>query len=206
MSVLFLFFTGALVGQQEKRSGASPNIIIFIADDVSASDLGAYGNSYVQTPNIDKLAENGVRFNNAILTTSSCSPSRIRSIITGRYPHNTGAAELHTQPEVAFETIASELQDRGYYTGQAGKWHMGDLIRQGFHKIFEGKVNGDGGEDKCIPSLEMSDKDKPFFFLFASLDAQGLAPGGAPPCGKPSGIFGRVLLQVQPEFYEGRDI
>src|SRR5690606_8993963 len=67
-----------------------PNVIVFMADDVSWNDFGCYGNSFVQTPNIDKLASNGIRFNNAILTASSCSPSRV-SIMTGRYPHNTGA-------------------------------------------------------------------------------------------------------------------
>jgi arylsulfatase A-like enzyme len=169
--ISLLLCSGSILGQQKRLTSAGPNVIIFIADDVSASDLGPYGNAFVETPNIDNLAENGVRFDNAILTTSSCSPSRI-SIITGRYPHNTGAAELHTQPEIDFETIASELQDSGYYTGQAGKWHMGDLIKQGFHKIFEGIAeNGDGGEDMWIPSLQMRDKDKPFFFWFASHDA-----------------------------------
>ena len=56
-------------------------------------------NEYVQSPNIDLLAKDGIIFKNAYLTTSSCSPSR-NSIITGRYPHNTGAAELHTMPPI----------------------------------------------------------------------------------------------------------
>ncbi|WP_341837127.1 sulfatase-like hydrolase/transferase [Chitinophaga pollutisoli] len=72
-----------------------PNIVIFIADDVSYNDLGCMGHPIIKTPEIDKLAKNGLRFSNAYLTTSSCSPSRA-SILTGRYPHNTGAAELHT--------------------------------------------------------------------------------------------------------------
>src|SRR4051812_29147741 len=74
---------------------ARPNIIFIIADDVSDDDLGCYGNKDVRTPNIDRIAREGLRFTNFYLTTSSCSPSRT-SIITGRYPHNTGAAELHT--------------------------------------------------------------------------------------------------------------
>ncbi len=168
--VLLLFQSNDSIGQDENRNKpASPNIIIFIADDVSVNDIGAYGNPYVQTPNIDYLAKNGMKFNNAILTTSSCSPSRI-SIITGRYPHNTGAAELHTQPEINFESIASKLKDNGYYTGQAGKWHMGELLKNGFNQIFE-VGNGDGGEDMWIPSLEKRVRNKPFFFWFASHDA-----------------------------------
>src|SRR5690606_9806228 len=72
-----------------------PNIILFIADDVGWNDFGCYGNKDVSTPNIDRIAKAGLRFDNAYLTTSSCSPSRC-SIISGRYPHNTGAVELHT--------------------------------------------------------------------------------------------------------------
>lgn len=171
MSVCFLFYTGASIGQQERLPRAEPNIIVFIADDVSVNDLGAYGNTFVQTPNIDDLARNGLKFNNVFLTTSSCSPSRI-SIMMGRYPHNTGAAELHTEPSVAFESISSELKENGYYTGQAGKWHMGKLLKKGFDQIYEkGTENGDGGEDMWIPSLKERDKEKPFFFWFASYDA-----------------------------------
>lgn len=167
-----IVFPHRIQAQDDERIKDSvPNIIIFIADDVSWNDFGCYGNNVVQTPNIDQLASNGLRFNNAILTASSCSPSRI-SIMTGRYPHNTGAAELHTEPKMDFESIGSMLRNNGYYTGQAGKWHMGDLLRKGFHKIYEKlEENGAGGEDKWIPSLGERDRDKPFFFWFAAYDA-----------------------------------
>lgn len=148
-----------------------PNIVILVADDVSWNDLGCYGNTFAESPNIDKLAAGGMKFNIAILTASSCSPSRI-SIITGRYPHNTDAAELHTELKVDFGSLASRLRDNGYYTGQAGKWHMGELLRLGFNRIYDnGKQNGDGGENMWIPSLRERDQDKPFFFWFASYDA-----------------------------------
>lgn len=175
--VLPIFLSILLLSFCEKSSGQGnsteikPNVIIFIADDVSVNDLGSYGNSFVQTPNIDFLARNGVQFNNAILTSSSCSPSRI-SIMTGRYPHNTGAAELHTEPRIRFESIASQLKADGYYTGSAGKWHMGELLKSGFDQIYEDQTeNGDGGEDKWIPSLRERDRNRPFFFWFASYDA-----------------------------------
>lgn len=99
------------------------NFIIFIADDVSWDDLGAYGNTEVYTPNIDRIAQEGMIFHNTFLTASSCSPSRI-SIMTGRYPHNTGAAELHTEPSQALPSMASMLQAGGYYTAAAG-WRSG---------------------------------------------------------------------------------
>lgn len=150
---------------------SQPNIVVFIADDVTWNDLGCYGNEVVRTPNIDRIASQGVRFTNAFLTISSCSPSRI-SIITGRYPHNTGAAELHTEPSVDFMTLPRLLKENGYYTGQAGKWHMGELIKSGFDTTHLGlNVNGDGGEDHWLQSLRERDMEKPFFFWFDPYDA-----------------------------------
>ena len=174
-SNIILFLLGAnimflSVACAQKVQNQNPNVVVLIADDVSWNDLGCYGSKVAKTPNIDKLASDGMQFNNAILTTSSCSPSRI-SIMTGRYPHNTGAAELHSEPTIEFASIASKLKENGYYTGQAGKWHMGELLKKGYNKIYEGKQNGDGGEDLWIPSLKERDKNKPFFFWFASYDA-----------------------------------
>lgn len=84
------------IGMHFKQPSQRPNIIFIIGDDISAEDIGAYGNKAIRTPNIDNLAKNGLKFDRMFLTASSCSPSR-SSILTGRYPHNTGAAELHTQ-------------------------------------------------------------------------------------------------------------
>src|SRR5690606_5640459 len=64
------------------------------------------------------------------------------------------------------------LQTDGYFTGQAGKWHLGDAARKGFDVIYDkGKENGLGGEDKWIPLLQERPRDKPFFMWFASYDA-----------------------------------
>ncbi len=168
---LLLLVIGCQILKSQSPKTETPNVVIFIADDVSWNDFGCYGNPDAQTPNIDQLAGNGMRFTNAILTTSSCSPSRI-SIITGRYPHNTGAAELHTEPKRDFESIASVLKNKGYYVGQAGKWHMGELLRKGFDSIHDkGADNGDGGENMWLPSVKERDKSKPFFFWFAAYDA-----------------------------------
>ena len=172
VSVFFLLLSSeAAAGQQSRLTGSGPNIIVLIADDVSWNDVSCYGSTFAETPNIDKLAAGGMKFNNAILTASSCSPSRI-SIMTGRYPHKTGAAELHTEPKIDFGSLASRLKDYGYYTGQAGKWRMGELLRKGFDRIYDnGKQNGDGGENVWVPSLRERDQDKPFFFWLASYDA-----------------------------------
>ncbi|HYW79274.1 MAG TPA: sulfatase-like hydrolase/transferase [Thermoguttaceae bacterium] len=70
------------------------NIVIFIADDMAWDDCGAYGHPHIRTPHIDSLTRDGLRFDRAYLTCSSCSPRRC-SILTGRYPHSVGAGELH---------------------------------------------------------------------------------------------------------------
>ena len=161
------------INAQEK-----PNIVFIIADDVGWNDVGCYGNNVVKTPNIDKLAKEGLQFNNAFLTASSCSPSRC-SIISGKYPHSNGAAELHTplpDKEIPFPLL---LRDNGYYTAQAGKWHMGPSVYRAFDRYTDnnGYNNGDGGEANWIRFMKERPKDKPFFFWFASYDAH--RPWGA---------------------------
>ena len=73
---------------------SKPNFVVIIADDLGANDLGVFGHPVVKTPNIDQLARTGIQFNNAFLTTSSCTASRA-SILTGLYPHSSGAPNLH---------------------------------------------------------------------------------------------------------------
>lgn len=158
-------------GQKEKENFSSPNMIVFIADDVSWDDLGCYGNNQVHTPNIDALAREGVVFDNAYLTTSSCSPSR-NSIITGRYPHNTGAAELHSMPPIEMISLPEVLKSEGYYTVQAGKFHMGDYAKRGFDQVHEDrKINGPGGEAYWDQLVDDLPKNQPFFMWLAAYDA-----------------------------------
>jgi N-sulfoglucosamine sulfohydrolase len=113
----------------------------------------------------------GIRFTNFYLTASSCSPSR-NSIITGRYPHNTGAAELHTQPPVEMVSFPEILKNNGYHTVSSGKFHMGEYARRGFDVIHE-KVSevGNGGEEKWMAAITERPKNKPFFMWFAAHDA-----------------------------------
>jgi len=146
-----------------------PNVVLIIADDVSP-DFTCF-NGQVHTPNIDQLAEHGVRFENAYVTASSCSPSR-NSIITGRYPHNTGAPELHMDlPEGQF-LFPSELKRNGYYCAQYGKWHMGEHAKEAFDIVQEVHYPNDPtGAEGWVPLLQNRPKDKPFFMWFASFDA-----------------------------------
>ena len=156
----------------EGKDGELPNVILFIADDVSWDDFGCYGNPDVQTPHIDALARDGVRFSNAYLTASSCSPSR-NSILLGRYPHNTGAAELHAAPPSNDVTsFPKVLKDAGYYTVASGKYHQGDYCLEAFDVIsrdYEEITNS--GEGMWLQNMRERPRERPFFMWFAALDA-----------------------------------
>ena len=163
LSVLLLF---SAIGIQ---ATVRPNIVLIIGDDISP-DFSCFGGQ-VRTPNIDKLAGTGVRFTNAYVTASSCSPSRC-SIITGRYPHNTGAPELHMDlPEGQF-LFPLALKEAGYYCAQYGKFHMGEYARQAFDVVkdvpYPEDITGAAGWVEC---LEERPSGKPFFMWFAAYDA-----------------------------------
>ena len=123
-----------------------PNVIFIIADDLGYSDIAAYGSSFYETPNIDKLASNATRFTNGYANCPVCSPSRA-SFQTGKYPVNTGITdwikgrkvEVGTTPndrwivpeteynmKLSETTIAEALKQQGYNTAFLGKWHLGE--------------------------------------------------------------------------------
>jgi arylsulfatase A-like enzyme len=144
-----------------------PNFLVFIADDHGEGDLGCYGHPVLRTPNIDRLAKEGLRFDRAFLTISSCSPSR-SSILTGRYPHSTGAEDLHQPLPADQKTVARYLRAAGYHTMAAGKWHLGPHEKANWDRILECQ-----GKDTAASALKLlaeRPKDKPFFFWVASVD------------------------------------
>lgn len=160
LAALSLFCASATAAEK-------PNFIIIIGDDVGWNDVGPYGHPHVKTPNLDRMATAGMRFDAAFLTCSSCSPSRC-SIMTGRYPHSTGAAELHMPLPADQVVFAGLLKEAGYYTGSAGKWHLGKPAEKNFDRIMGG---GPSGCENWEKMLRERPQDKPFFFWFASFDA-----------------------------------
>ncbi|MGB7345124.1 MAG: sulfatase, partial [Pirellulaceae bacterium] len=168
LTTLLLFVAGSTAIASDQGNATRPNFILFITDDISQEDFGCYGNAAASTPNLDQMAAEGMRFTNAYLTCSSCSPSRC-SLITSRYPHNTGACELHTELPEGHFLFPKALQDAGYYTALSGKHHMGKKVDHAFDKISKGK--GPGKEEDWVTMLQERPKDKPFFFWFASTDA-----------------------------------
>jgi len=117
-----------------QQPDARPNILMLYADDLDPSALGFMGNSFVQTPNIDRLAERGVAFRNAFATTATCVTSR-GNMMTGRYAARTGIyfdefEELSA--EQAAMTFPRQLHENGYHTGYVGKWHLGEVPERMF--------------------------------------------------------------------------
>ena len=165
------------------QTNARPNIILFIADDMAWEDSGAFGNPNVGTPNIDRLAREGLRFTSAFVSISSCSPSR-SSMITGRYPHNTDAEQLHWPLPAEQVTFVEKLKAAGYWTAASGKWHLGAAVKDRFNVVDDPGESGfqtdpktgkmlaadDSGAAGWIPVLQQRPKDKPFFLWFAALD------------------------------------
>jgi len=106
-----------------------PNFVVIFADDLGYGDLGAYGSTTIRTPNLDRMAAEGMRFTDFYAAAPFCSPSRA-SLLTGRYPVRAGVpyvlfpTELTGLPPAEI-TIAEILSDEGYATAAIGKWHLG---------------------------------------------------------------------------------
>lgn len=138
---VFVFLTlGSCTGGDKKQAAANeeqtqPNVIVILADDMGFSDLSCFG-SEISTPNIDKLADNGIRFTQ-MYNGARCCPTRA-SLLTGIYPHQAGMGGMITKNGKGTEgpyqgylsrnsvTIAEVLKQANYYTVASGKWHVGE--------------------------------------------------------------------------------
>lgn len=108
-----------------------PNLLFVFADQMRAQDCGFMGNRQIRTPNMDRMAAEGVVFENAVSTCPVCTPYRA-SLLTGRYPLTCRTAMNDVRMPVEELTIAEVLRDAGYQTGYIGKWHLDGPYRGGF--------------------------------------------------------------------------
>lgn len=119
---------------QTNNSAVPPNIVFVFADDMGYGDLGCYGTTDIETPNIDRIAQNGIKFTEFYSVSPVCSPSRY-GLMTGRYPVRDGIQggvffpESWTGMDTSEVTMAQLLRQQGYATGIIGKWHLGHRQR-----------------------------------------------------------------------------
>lgn len=124
LGTLFLALAAGL------STASPPNILLIFADDLGYGDLGSYGHPSSTTPNLDQLAEGGLRFTDFYVPVSLCTPSRA-ALLTGRLPVRSGMYPGVLGPSSQWGlpleevTLAEVLAARGYLTGMAGKWHLG---------------------------------------------------------------------------------
>jgi arylsulfatase A-like enzyme len=165
-----------------------PNILFIMSDDHAAHAMSCYGSRINQTPNLDRIAEGGLRFDNCFVTNSICTPSRA-AILTGTYNHVNCVTTLATHIDNRLPNVAKHLQHGGYQTAMVGKWHLGQgpqhcptgfdywnvlpgqgayhdpvMIENGEEKQFDGYVT-DIITDKSIDWLDQREADKPFFLM-----------------------------------------
>jgi arylsulfatase A-like enzyme len=138
----------ATQGTKEATKVAKPNILLLVGDDIGWGDIGCYGSTQIPTPNLDRLAKEGMRFSSGYATAALCSPSRA-ALLTGRYQqrnsleNNRTAESKESGLDLNLKTIADVLGGAGYATGLIGKWHLGvglnkeyTPLRRGFQEFF----------------------------------------------------------------------
>jgi arylsulfatase A-like enzyme len=176
---LFLCAVAAPVAADDR-----PNIVFIMSDDHAAHAISAYGSRVNRTPNIDRLAREGMRLDNVFVTNSICTPSRA-AILTGQYSHVNGVT-VFNRFDSSRMTVARLLQKGGYYTGMVGKWHLGSdpagfdrweiLPGQGAYAnpvfytatgetTYTGRYVTDVITDLAIDFIEKRPRNQPFFLM-----------------------------------------
>jgi len=165
-----------------------PNILYIMSDDHAAHAMSCYGSRINETPNLDRIAREGMRFDNCFCTNSICTPSRA-TILTGTWNHVNGVTTLATHMDNRLLTFPKLLRRQGYQTAVIGKWHLGRgpahepagfdywnvlpgqglyydpiMIEQGEEKRFQGYVT-DLITEFCLEWLEQRDPSRPFCLL-----------------------------------------
>jgi len=155
--------TTAMVSSQCGFSGAynngrPPNVVLILADDLGWAELGCYGNSFNETPNLDKLARQGMRFTDAYAAAPVCSPYRA-ALMSGQFPARIGVTD-YLRPDTDWRlpdemiTLPELFKKAGYATGMTGKWHLSGYSddgvksgpgKHGFDKVMISEQTGIGG-------------------------------------------------------------
>ena len=170
--------------RQEPDAAEQPNIIFIMSDDHANKAISTYDSTLINTPNIDRLAQEGMLFTNANVTNSLCAPSRA-VMLTGKYSHENGLRDNRDTFNGDQMTWIKLLQKEGYFTSIVGKWHLKTqpqgfdywdvLVGQGHYYNPRFSRNGDTTQvtgyvtdlimDKALTQLKQRDPSQPFAML-----------------------------------------
>lgn len=217
---LFLILTSFQNNPEPEPARKRPNIVFIFSDDHAYQAIGAYGNKFAQTPNIDRIAAEGAIFQNFLVTNSICGPSRA-ALITGKYSHKNGFKTNRDRFDMSQQLFSRLLKQADYQTAWIGKWHLVNLPGDSFDywNILPGQgfyynpsfinMNNDTARvdgyvtdvitDLTTDWLDKRDPDKPFFLVIGEKathrpwepDLQDL------------GAYDHIDFPLPPTFYDG---
>ena len=183
-SFIYIIFCSTFFISCESKVSEHPNIIFIMSDDHSEAAISAYGSNLISTPNIDRIANEGAKFNNSFVTNSICAPSRA-VLLTGKYSHLNGVLDNNQIFDGEQETFPKILQEAGYETSMIGKWHLKSKptgfdnwkVLKGQGEYYNPLIIDESGEknilgyvtdvitDLAIETLDNRDQKKPFAML-----------------------------------------
>jgi arylsulfatase A-like enzyme len=184
LSLLLLFFIASVSVAQTRNTVRKPNIIFIMSDDHAYQALSAYGSKLISTPNIDRIAKEGMLMKEAAVTNSVCSPSRA-VILTGKYSHMNGMKDNGTYFNGTQQTLPKIFRQHGYRTAIVGKWHLFStptgfdhwnilpdqgnyynpkFIKDGKDTVYHGYVT-DVITDMALSWMDKNKDEAPFFLM-----------------------------------------
>lgn len=189
-------------GQQAAgKKARQPNIVLILGDDLTFRDISPYGNSQVHTPNIARLAQEGMCLDNMFTATAMCAPSR-QQLYTGMYPVRNGAYPNHSQVYPGTKSVAHHLQALGYNTALLGKKHYNPMSAFPF-QYLGGRDHDDGtGQDIDLQLAErfiQGSKDKPYLLVVTSNQPHGPLNRGQ------ASAYPIDKIKVPPHFVDNRE-
>ena len=162
------FAVSCAILAEANGESAAPNVILFLADDQTWFDSGTYGNPDLPTPNIDRLAREGMRFDHAFTGTPMCAPTR-QQLYTGLYPVRSGAYPNHSVVSDGTRSLVHHFQDLGYRVGLMGKRHFGPQESFPFEQIrSRGGPSSEGFDLKAAQKFIQRDPGQPYFLVIAA--------------------------------------
>ncbi len=168
----FLLLISLVISHIASAKTQQPNIILFVSDDHGIDALGCYGNPVIKTPNMDRLAKEGVRFTNAYCTSASCAASR-SVILTGKYGHATGSyGHVHDYHHFStydhVKSLPVLLSEKGYHTARIGKYHVAPKSVYKFETTYQANPRNTVEMAKACQATIAG--DRPFFLYFCPDD------------------------------------